>query len=166
MGRRQEPQGNRSSKDPIRVNVSNRQKDLQLSSRSVKKVAEALVLFLKLSCDEVSFFFVSEKKISSLHAQFFDDPTPTDCITFPADTSSSKEESGYLGDCFICPKIAVLYAQKKGLDPYTETLLYIIHTLLHLAGYNDLEVNERRTMRKMEKKCMDHLRNINVQLLP
>ncbi len=142
-----------------RVNVSNRQKALPLSKSSVKKAVEALCLFLEISCDELSIFFVTEKKISALHAQFFNDPTPTDCITFPIDKS-------YLGDLFICPETAIQYASKQGIDPYTETLLYLVHGILHLIGYDDLEPIQRRAMRKMEKTCMSHLSKQRIKLTP
>lgn len=141
----------------MKLNISNQQKSLPLSKSSVKRATEALCSFLKISCDELSIFFVTKKKISSLHAQFFDDPSPTDCITFPVDAS-------YLGDLFICPSVALSYAAAKKLDPYQETLLYLVHGLLHLRGYDDLKDDARRTMRKMEKKCMGHLSKLGIKL--
>ncbi len=91
-----------------------------------------------------------------LHKQFFNDPAPTDCMTFPIDCC-------YLGDIFISPQAALRYAPNQ---PYQETLLYLIHGLLHLLGYDDLKPTARRTMRKMEKKCMDHLNKLGLNLKP
>lgn len=159
MGRRPKQESNGSSKNPLRVNIQNRQKDLSIPKLRAKEILEVLIQFLKISCEEISLYFVTEKEISSLHEQFFDDPTPTDCIAFPIDEK-------YLGDLFVCPKTAIAYAKKKDLDPYTETLLYVVHSFLHLCGYCDLTPQKRRDMRKMEKKCMDHLREKNLQLKP
>lgn len=157
MGRRQKSKGNGPSQNPFRLNILNRQKDLLLSRLSIKRVVFALINFLKIDCEELSLFFVSKKKISLLHSEFFNDPTPTDCISLPLDKK-------YLGDLFICPKVACEYAEKKNLDPYEETLLYIIHSLLHLIGYDDLEAKKKRIMRKKEKKCIDYLKSIQVKL--
>ena len=103
----------------------------------------------KIQCEEVSLYFVTERAICQLHRQFFDDPSPTDCITFPIDQET-------LGEIFVCPKVAICYASEMQIDPYEEVALYIIHGLLHLIGYDDLTPPERRIMRKNEKKCMAH----------
>ena len=97
-----------------------------------------------VECQEISIYFVSEKKITQLHADHFKDPTPTDCITFPLDND-------FLGEIFVCPKAAILYNPKQ---PYQETTLYVIHGLLHLLGYDDISSKERARMRREEKKLM------------
>jgi probable rRNA maturation factor len=143
----------------LKINVYNQQKELPLSPTSVRKAVVALFSFLSISCEEVSFYFVTAKKISKLHAEHFDDPTSTDCITFPLDEQ-------YLGDVFICPSVAIAYAKKRNLDPFQETLLYIIHGILHLLGFDDLEPKQRTSMRKKEKSCMHYLNELKLSLHP
>lgn len=116
----------------------------------MRLLVREVLSFLEISPKELAIYFVGEKKISELHEQFFQDPTVTDCITFPID-----EE--FLGEIFVCPKVALSNAKKRGLDPQKEVLLYVIHGILHLIGYDDLNPKERRSMRKMEKSCMRHL---------
>ena len=130
-----------------------------MSSSLIRKTVKALFKFLCLSCDEISFYFVSERKISALHAEHFHDPAPTDCITFPMDAS-------YLGDIFVCPSIAIQYAEKKNLDPFQETLLYMIHGILHLLNFDDIDPKKRSYMRKKEKSCMRHLSKRKISLNP
>jgi probable rRNA maturation factor len=134
----------------LKINIYDRQKDLPLEKLPVRKALRELLGYLQILCDAVSVYFVSKKKICELHNQFFSDPTPTDCITFPMDDS-------HLGEIFICPATAISYAKKRGIDPYRETLLYLIHGILHLVGYSDLDPADRKAMRKMERSCMDHL---------
>jgi len=105
---------------------------------------------------EVSIYCVTQAKICALHDQFFQDPTPTDCISFPLD-----EE--HLGEVFVCPKAALEYAPE---DPHNEVALYIIHGLLHCLGYDDLEPVAKRAMRKKEKSCMALINNLKVDLAP
>ena len=143
----------------MQVHIFNHQKALSLHIPSVEGAARALVKFLNISCEEVGLYFVTKRKIGALHRQFFNDPTPTDCITFPIDSS-------YLGDIFICPAIAKEYARDHNVDPLEETLLYLVHGILHLAGYDDIDPKERKIMRKMEKNCMHHLKIKGISLGP
>lgn len=141
----------------MEVIVSNKQKDLRISARRTKALVKAILHAEKIDCREICVYFVSEKRITKLHAEFFDDPTPTDCITFPLDSET-------LGEIFVCPKAAIEYCKKKGGDPLTETALYIVHGILHLLGFDDLEPKKRRDMRKKEKKCMAHLKDLKISL--
>ncbi len=139
----------------MKVLVSDRQKDLQLRHERHKLEIIALLVLSseKRSCDEVAFHFVTAPVISKLHKEFFDDPTITDCISFPMD---AEQQAGYcyLGDVFVCPKQAILYSTEAGLDPYREVTLYIVHGLLHLLGYDDINPVDRQKMRAKEQKYM------------
>ena len=99
-------------------------------------------------------YFVTMKEICRLHDQFFNDPSPTDCITFPIDLDPATADR-YLGDIFIAPEAALAYP-----DPYEETTLYLVHGLLHLIGYDDLTPIEKKKMRRKEKSCMRRLSRI------
>jgi len=116
-------------------------------------MVEAVLALEERPCDEVGIHFVGLKEICRLHDQYFDDPTSTDCISFPIDSSESPVNA--LGDVFVCPYIACKYAEEHHLDPYQELTLYVVHGLLHLIGYDDMEEADRAMMRKAEK---DHMR--------
>lgn len=141
------------------IHVSNSQKDLQIDKGSIRALVKATLTSLKSTPDEISIYLVSEKKIAALHDEFFQDPTSTDCISFPIDDS-------HLGEIFVCPAVAITYAKKKNLDPYEETALYIVHGILHLLGQDDLEPKAKRIMRKKEKSCMRRLNELNISLKP
>jgi len=105
---------------------------------------------LKCSHEEVSVYFVTTKQICALHDEFFNDPSPTDCISFPIDEH-------HLGEIFVCPETALTYAKKHNLDPRKELTLYLVHGILHCLGFDDLTPPEKRRMRKKEKHCMHFL---------
>jgi probable rRNA maturation factor len=141
---------------PLRVLVYQRQKDLVISASQVKKIVTHLLTRTKKSCHEVVFSFVGKREISGLHATYFNDPTPTDCVTFPCDAPG---EGGYtfLGEAYICPAVAIEYSQARNSDPYREATLYIVHTLLHLLGYDDIMKEDRKRMRQAERRWMTFL---------
>ncbi len=167
MDRRKAYKGNRSSQDRsrLKVSVSNQQKILSISKASVSSIVQAFIAREAVSCSEIAIFFVTRKKISVLHEQFFQDPSPTDCISFPIDFDSSIPDR-YLGDLFIAPETALIYAQKKGLDPYEETTLYLVHGLLHLIGFTDCDPQHKRQMRAREKFHMIYLKQHSLLLKP
>ncbi len=151
MGRWEKHTGDRTSQNSFSlITVINRQKALPINKRSVARAATEILSFLQVEWEELSIYFVTKKKIAELHEQFFNDPTETDCISFPLGDK-------HLGEIFVCPEVAIDYATKHNLDPSEETLLYLIHGILHLIGYDDLDPMKRREMRKMEKKCLKHL---------
>jgi probable rRNA maturation factor len=107
--------------------------------------------------DELIIHLVDKKAITKLHGDFFDDPTPTDCISFPLDDPNENESAGYLllGEIFVCPEVAIEYSSLHNKNPIQETALYIIHGILHLLGYDDIEDTDRLEMRSMENLCMN-----------
>lgn len=134
------------------ISIDNRQRTMPISTPSIKKAVKLLCEAYSIFPKELTIHFVSEKTIAKLHKIYFNDGSVTDCITFPCDPPDENCE--VLGEIFICPKVALSYAQKHGLDPQKELLLYLVHGFLHLMGFDDLTAKERRKMRIQEKKCL------------
>lgn len=147
----------------VLINFINEQEDLPLKEEIVQKIVAEVLAHEGENCHEVAINFVTTERICDLHNQFFDDPSPTDCISFPLDDA---DEVNYrvLGEIFVCPETAIKYATENQLDPYEETTLYIIHGLLHLMGYDDLAPEEIDEMRKAETKHLTHLKKLKLHL--
>ena len=95
---------------------------------------------------ELSVAFVSDAEIAQVHADFMDDPTPTDVITFPA---NGEMESA--GEIIVSVDHAQSRAEELG-EPFSRELsLYLIHGWLHLAGYDDRNETDRAAMRAAEQ---------------
>lgn len=138
-----------------KIYLYNAQRDLPLSLPCMRKAISFLLQELKVSTDEVSFHFVTQRKICELHKEFFDDPTPTDCITFPLDApDDGSSDFHILGEAFICPKTAILYGKSHHIDPHKEIYRYVVHCLLHLIGYTDIDPQERAKMKRKESSCL------------
>lgn len=123
-----------------------------------------VIQYKSVITDEIVLHFVSKSEISSLHARYFQDPTPTDCITFPIDEPGelgTLENPSILGEIFVCPEVGAEYDPN---DPFGEISLYIVHGILHLLGFDDQTEEEIKTMRKMESEIIDHLRDKNLLL--
>lgn len=146
----------------MKIKVFCKSKLHPIHTPSVKKAVKAVLELEEVECDEVSIHFVGIKKISSLHEEFFQDPTPTDCISFPLDGPKTSLDYCVLGEVFICPEVAIEYSKKHSIDPKEELTLYLVHGLLHLIGYDDIDPKDRKIMRKKEKRCMHFLKRGNL----
>jgi probable rRNA maturation factor len=98
---------------------------------------------------DLSIAFVSDTEIGQVHADFMDDPTATDVITFPAD--ESMESAGEI-------IVSVDHARNRATEldePFSRELsLYLLHGWLHLAGYDDRNDTDRAAMRKAEQEAL------------
>lgn len=142
----------------MKIYIKNQQKDLNLSNRKpqLTHIIESVLDYENVRADELSLFFVSDRKMKEIHQEFFHDSSSTDCMSFPIDEPNSSDYC-LLGEIFVCPKTAILFSQKRNKNPYTETTLYIVHGLLHLLGYDDIEPKSRKVMRRKERECMKML---------
>lgn len=150
----------------MKVQFTNQQNALFVSPNEVERLVQTFLKWKGISCDEVSIFFVEKEEICSLHGEFFNDPSPTDCISFPID-SPNDPSNGYkvLGEVFVCPEVAIEYAKNaQNHSPKTEVSLYIIHGLLHLLGFDDQKEEERMIMRDEENSAMEYLQEKKVLL--
>jgi len=138
------------------ISVYNQQRDLPIKAASVRRLISFVLEKKKVRSKALAIHFVTKRKISTLHDQFFQDPTPTDCITFPYDEH-------FLGEIFVCPKVAKEYDPKH---PHRETALYIIHGILHLLGYDDLEPKARARMHKKQMKLLKAVDLLKCSLEP
>lgn len=103
---------------------------------------------------ELSVTFLTDPALAKLHADYLDDPTTTDVITFEGD-----ESVGHAGDVCVSPDTALAYSKKHDKIFAEELLRYVVHGWLHLAGYDDLEPRKKRRMRAAEDRALKLLRS-------
>ncbi len=147
----------------INVQLFDEQSDLLIDPQSAKKVVSAILHCEKSQADELAIYFVDTKEICRLHKEFFDDPSVTDCISFPMDSDRSLGYQ-FLGEVFVCPRTAINYVAETGSDPYIEATLYVVHGILHLLGYDDIAEEDEKMMRQKERAIMLYLADKKILL--
>jgi probable rRNA maturation factor len=100
----------------------------------------------------LSIAIVDDAQIAALHGRWFDDPTPTDVISFDL-----GDEPGPAGELYVSLECALRVARARGLDEARELLLYVVHGALHLCGFDDHEPRDRARMRKAEARVLARL---------
>jgi probable rRNA maturation factor len=108
---------------------------------------------------ELTVSFLTDSALARLHADYLDDPTTTDVITF-----EGEETLGHAGDICVSVDTALAYSKKHDKAFAEELARYVIHGWLHLAGYDDLEPRKKRRMRAAEERALKLLRSAS--LLP
>ncbi|MDR1498640.1 MAG: rRNA maturation RNase YbeY [Puniceicoccales bacterium] len=111
----------------------------------------------RIPSGELSVAFLDDAEICRVHAQFLNDPSPTDVITFPSPNDDSPDGESLAGEICVCVPYAHREAAKHGNTPATELLLYLVHGWLHLAGYDDIHDADRDAMRKAEQETLSYL---------
>jgi len=103
---------------------------------------------------ELSIAFLTDAALARLHADFLQDPSTTDVITFEAQPSL-----GSAGEICVSADTARSFAASHDRDFSEELTLYVVHGWLHLAGYDDLKPEKKRRMRAAEARAMELLRS-------
>jgi probable rRNA maturation factor len=109
--------------------LSNQQKEVRVRVRPLlRRLKAALPLLpgpLPEQIDAIEIILIDRVVMARVHGDFLGDPTQTDVITFP------------YGEILVCPAVAREQSPGHGLAMEEEVLLYALHGLLHLAGYDD-----------------------------
>ena len=92
--------------------------------------------------EEISVAIVSDRRIAELHVEFMSIEGATDVITFEH------------GDIVISAETAQTQARDYAQPVDHEIALYLIHGLLHLNGFDDLEARARRRMHAVQARVM------------
>ena len=123
---------------------------------------------------EVNIAFVSNKEIKKLNSEFRNVDKVTDVLSFPQvdlknfdlEKLNKKDfpfdinnETGnlILGDIYICASKVKKQHKEFGTSMQREMCYMSIHGLLHLLGYDHIEENDKKEMRKMEEKILGAL---------
>jgi probable rRNA maturation factor len=135
----------------IRAHIRNLQKKLSPDRRLIRKIIRT-VCCNEIACAdvEVTLCLVTDEAIRDLNSRFHQCDAPTDVLAFPL--SESPEQ--IIADIFVSTDSAVSQAREYKTGGPFEMYLYVIHGLLHIAGYDDLNGPARQAMRRKEKEYL------------
>jgi rRNA maturation RNase YbeY len=110
---------------------------------------------LKSPLRELSIALVGAKQMSELHHEFLGLTGPTDVLTFELDHDSRGRITS--GEIAICVPVARRQARARGGKTEHEVLLYALHGLLHLCGYDDRTESGFQAMHRREDHILAEL---------
>lgn len=107
---------------------------------------------LGLSGGELTVVFVNDARMAELHERFSGVPGTTDVLTF--NLSEKKGFNPFSGEVYVCVDEAKRRSVELGHPLRNELLLYALHGLLHLLGYDDHRAKDYRAMHEEEDRIL------------
>ena len=148
----------------------NRQRTRALNLPLLRRVTRHLLQEeFKVASYELCFHFVEPEEMAEVNWQFLQHDGSTDVITFDygaadefkVQSSKFKVQSSeptpvaaLHGEIFISVADAVKQAREFRTTWQSELARYLIHGLLHLRGYDDLQPAQRRVMKREENRLL------------
>lgn len=109
---------------------------------------------------EVDLLFVDNAAIREMNRTYRDKDSATDVLSFPmyeADEPIDDEEEILFGDIVISLERAKEQCAEYGHSLEREVMYLLVHGLLHLAGYDHMEEEEKKEMRQREELLLEKI---------
>jgi len=109
---------------------------------------------------ELSVLLTDNQEIKKLNAQYRNQNNATDCLSFPMQGTftpflkENRRDALVLGDIVIAIPFARREAVRMGLSFKKEMAWLLVHSLLHLLGFDHETVRQAKEMRRLEKEYL------------
>ena len=142
----------------INIHVNNLYKDFSFKSSSIEKISEEVLMDSNYNKVDLNFIFCDDLKLNALKIEYFNEDILTDVLTFPLRNDTVLES-----EIYISVDRAIDNAKENNLTLQNEIIRLIVHSLLHLLGYDD-DTKERKE--KMFLKQEGYIKQLsNIQIL-
>ena len=140
-----------------KVFISGNLEGLCCSEKNVLELIELLIaaepsLENQLKSTHVNLTFITKNEIKELNSKFLNKDQPTNVLSFPSNELDFDER--LLGDIAICPEIISNEADDQNKDRQNHLFHIILHSLLHLAGYDHQEDSSAEKMESIEIEAL------------
>ena len=138
----------------MKIRIINQQKIKRVSLKRLRKYLKKVSGLLNISSKRISILLCDNKLIKKLNKKYLKRNSSTDVIAFPL---SDRLEPDYLGEVVVSTEKAAQVALKLGLRWQDELVLYVVHGILHLLGYDDRTKKKRKILEKKQKNIIGQL---------
>jgi len=122
--------------------------DFSISAGPLKNIVLMILNELKLNVQSLSFIFIPDDELAEMHNRYLNDPSKTDVITF------NLGDENIEGEIYISTERAFEQAAEFKTTFDNEILRLMIHGLLHLADFNDLDEVDYKKMKEAEDSLL------------
>ena len=131
--------------------------DLKISHEMVERLCKSVLTNEGHDTAEVTFIFTDDESLRRLKKKFFNIDVYTDVITFNLEDEGEPLE----GEIYISWERVKDNSHRLNVDVDEELKRMIVHSSLHLVGYEDETSNRKAEMTQLEEKYL----NLNSQPL-
>ncbi len=142
--------------DGVTLIIKNLQKKIPINRRKIKETVLKIISTQGLAkIGAINISFIDDGLIKKINSRFHGSNFPTDVLAF--DLSSDKNY--LLVDIYISADTAARNSITYRTDPVSEIYLYVIHGMLHIAGYDDQSPRDKRIMRSKEEFYLSKMKS-------
>lgn len=120
-----------------RIEVIRRSRPRGLSDTRIRRVVRHVLHRHNARCSHLEIVILGNAGMTRLNRQWLGHQGPTDVIAFDLSDESAGSGGPVVGQINVCWPVACRQAARRGHPAAVELLLYIVHGLLHLLGYDD-----------------------------
>lgn len=139
----------------MQVQIVNRQRKEPINVNKINKVVKKLLKYLKEE-GEISLVFCNDQFIKKLNKEYRGINKSTDVLSFafkevsyPLDIKQS-----FLGEVIISTQTTRKQANNFKHSFDKELLILLIHSILHLLGYDHVQLQDAKKMKQKEEELL------------
>jgi probable rRNA maturation factor len=150
------------------IYVANQTRGSGLETRALAAIVERLLAEIGESGSSLSLTLVRDRAMRELNREHRGKDAPTDVLSFPMFAPEAFDRTGrtrpvapergperMLGDVVVSVDTAARQAADYDAPLEREVQRLLIHSVLHLAGHDHLEPDERRVMEAEERRLAE-----------
>ena len=141
----------------INIHVNNLYQDFSFKSSSIEKISEKVLTNSNYSKSDLNFIFCDDLKLNALKIEYFNEDVLTDVLAFPLRNDTVLES-----EIYISVDRAIDNAKENNITFQNEIIRLIVHSLLHLLGYNDDTKERKEAMFLKQEDYITQLSNIKI----
>ena len=107
-----------------------------------------------INCKSINISFVSQQEIKELNRRFLNQNKTTNVLSFPSDPKFYED---LLGEIAICPFVIKEESIVQGKKEHDHLIHLIIHSVLHLLGYDHVDSKSAKVMEGIEINTLKKL---------
>ena len=142
-----------------KLTISSNHKEFGYSERlileSIKTLCELNANFDEvINCKSINISFVRQQEIKELNRRFLNQNKTTNVLSFPSDPKFYED---LLGEIAICPFVIKEESIVQGKKEHDHLIHLIIHSVLHLLGYDHVDSKSAKVMEGIEINTLKKL---------
>ncbi len=149
----------------FKIEITDNQSGLAVDEEFLRQAVQRTLSLEKIAAAEISVAVIDNAEIWELNRRYLQHDYATDVLSFllesdfeerPALSQGSPPGQGVRisGEIVVSAEMAAERATEFGWRAQDELLLYVVHGLLHLCGYDDQTEEDRTIMRRREREVL------------
>lgn len=141
-----------NKKNSPKVAISSAQKAIRVPRKRISELVAFVAKAEGCRIADVDIAVVDSARMAELNRRYLRHAGDTDVLSFDL---SEAPKTGLSVQLIVCGDLAATEAAARGLKPARELMLYVVHGLLHLMGYDDQSVRGSVRMQARQEELLE-----------